>query len=79
MRLGPKRIEQFDAGAFDIGDVAGDQDQAEDPSRRGQEALDDWQWIWDVDPSPLLGNRAVDGQDSVAMGLAQEGEPTTPI
>ena len=43
MRLASEQIEQLDTDAFDVGDVAGDQRQSQDPGRGGQQAVDDRQ------------------------------------
>lgn len=38
---GTERIEEFDAGPLDIGDIAGGESQADDLRCRGQETVDD--------------------------------------
>src|ERR1044072_3719205 len=48
LRLPPERIEQLDAGGLDVGDVASDQGQAEDPLRRSNQTVDQGKESWDV-------------------------------
>ena len=70
-----ERVQESDAAAFDIPDVACDEGEVVHKCRCGQKSVDRGQWVWDVQPPPAIGNRRVHGQDSISECLGEAELP----
>jgi len=70
-----KRIQQPDSCALDINSVSGRQDQAADHGGCGEQAIDKWQRIRDIEPRLLIGDGFIDGRDAIAEPGSHAIEP----
>jgi hypothetical protein len=70
-----ERVQQQNPCALDIDSVPGRQDQAADDGGCGEQAIDRWQGIRDIQPHTLIGDGFVDGRDPIAKPGSHAIEP----
>ena len=71
----PERIENINTRIRDVGGIAGHQCHTVDLGGRRQQAVDNRQRAGGVEPSPFIGNRAIDRQNTFAKGLIDGFKP----
>src|SRR5882724_3091499 len=68
-------IEKRSTATCDVGDVASNQSPTPDPGRCRQQAVDNGQWVRDVQAAPLLSDVGVDVNNAIPVDHLQASQP----
>src|SRR5207249_543415 len=71
----PPWIQRLDPRSRDVRDVPGDESQAAHFCCCGDQAIDDGEWIRDIQTPPLLDDLEIDRENPIAMLPEQPQQP----